>query len=95
MAKRVVCNPRSRAMCFRPNLVTPFERERERARRHYALYLGQNSVYGRGLMASFGIAFFVRHPPLGYLMRDAMCVRGVCVHLTSPAAILLFKNIIK
>lgn len=59
---------------------------RELARRRGALYLGQNSVYGRGLMASFGTS---RSPPrslllpvprtLGYLMRTAMCVLGECV----------------
>lgn len=59
---------------------------RELARRRGALYLGQNSVYGRGLMASFGTS---RRPPLslllpsprslGYLMRTAMCVFGECV----------------
>lgn len=59
---------------------------RELARRRGALYLGQNSVYGRGLMASFGTS---RRPPrslllpsprsLGYLMRNAMCVLGECV----------------
>lgn len=51
---------------------------RELARRRGALYLGQNSVYGRGLMASFGTS---RRPPPASLsgLLDAQCNVCACV----------------